>query len=83
MTLRANVYQSLIDTIRDVVNEEIELRNFGRKVILPSSFVGSSCNMFEIFQNSMAITCYFKHLELFGIMIANLEWLEITTTLLP
>lgn len=39
--------------------------------------------MFEIFQNSMAIICYFKHLELFGTMIANHEWLEITTTLLP
>jgi hypothetical protein len=73
VTLKANVYQSLIDTIGDVVNEKIELRNLKHKVILPSSFVGSSCNMFEIFQNSMAITRYFKHLELFGTMIANLE----------
>jgi hypothetical protein len=81
--LKANVYQSLIDTIGDIVNEKIKLRNLRRMVILPSSFVGSFCNMFEIFQNFMAITCYFKHLELFGTMIANLKWLEITTTLLP
>jgi hypothetical protein len=73
VTLKVNVYQSLIDSIGDVVNEKIEFQNLIHKVILPSSFVGSFYNMFEIFQNSMAITCYFKHLELFGTMIANLE----------
>jgi hypothetical protein len=39
-TLKVNVYQSLIYTIGDVINEEIELQNLGCRVILPSSFCG-------------------------------------------
>jgi hypothetical protein len=51
-TSKVNVYQGLTNTTQDVINEEIELQNLDRKVILPSSFVGSYCNMFEIFQDS-------------------------------
>jgi hypothetical protein len=56
----------------DFANEEIEFQNLEHMIILPSSFVGSFHNMFEIFQDSMAITCSFKHLDLFGTMITNL-----------
>jgi len=72
--LRAYVYQGLGDTIGDLDNEEIDLRNLGRCIILPSSFSSSARNMFEIFQDFMAITCYCKYLYIFGTMIANLEW---------
>jgi hypothetical protein len=39
--------------------------------------------MFEIFQDSMAIICYFKQLDLFGTMIASPKWFEIRFALLP
>jgi hypothetical protein len=61
-----------VATIGNDANEEIELCNFEHKVILPSSFVGSPCNIFEIFLDSMAIICYFKQFDLFGIMIVTL-----------
>ncbi len=46
-----------------------------------SSFVGSAHNMFEIFQDSMAITQYFKHSDMFGRMITNPKWHEINVAL--
>ncbi|XP_028081957.1 uncharacterized protein LOC114283346 [Camellia sinensis] len=39
--------------------------------------------MFEIFQDSMAITRYNQHPDIFLTMTANPNWLEITSTLLP
>jgi hypothetical protein len=36
-----------IDIIQDVANGKIKLQNLGCKVILLSSFMGSSCNMFH------------------------------------
>jgi len=47
--LRVDVYQGLVDTIGDDANDEIDLRNLGRHVILPSSFFGST-RMLEIFK---------------------------------
>jgi len=66
-TLKVNVYQGLTNTIRDVINEKIELQNLDCRVILPSSFVGSYCNMFEIFQDSwpsLDISSTLTYLEL-------------------
>ncbi|KAI8559660.1 hypothetical protein RHMOL_Rhmol04G0190600 [Rhododendron molle] len=51
--------------------------------ILPSSFTGSPRHMFEIFQNSMAITRYNHHPDIFLTVIANPKWPEITSALLP
>jgi len=39
--------------------------------------------MFEIFQDSMAITWYFKHLDIFGTITANPKWPKIKNALLP
>jgi len=39
--------------------------------------------MFEFFQDSMAITHYFKCLDIIEAMTATSEWLEIKNTLLP
>jgi hypothetical protein len=80
--LRIDVYQSLAYTIGDVKNEEIKFCNFKCKGILPSSFVDYSCNIFEIFQNSIDIIHYFKCLDLFGKMIKKFKWIEITIALM-
>ena len=39
--------------------------------------------MFEIFQDSMAITRYYQHPDIFLIMTANPNWPEIREALLP
>jgi len=80
-TLRIDVYQGLEDIIGACENQEIEIRILGHGVILLSSFVGNAHNKFEIFQDSMAITHYFKHPDLFGIVNVNHEWLKFKTTL--
>ncbi|CAG8740370.1 20509_t:CDS:2, partial [Gigaspora rosea] len=82
-TLRANVYQGLADTIGSAANEEINLANLGQRIILPSTHLGSSCYMFEIFQDSMAITRFCHHPDIFGTMTANSNWKEIIDELLP
>lgn len=66
-TLKANVYQGLTNTIGYVINEEIDFWNLDHKVILPSPFMGSNCNMFEIFQDSwppLDISSTLTYLEL-------------------
>ncbi|CAK9159050.1 unnamed protein product [Ilex paraguariensis] len=52
-------------------------------MILPSSFTGSVRHMFEIFQDSMAITRYNQHPDIFLTMTANPNWPEISLALLP
>ncbi|CAG8807594.1 20471_t:CDS:2 [Cetraspora pellucida] len=49
-------FMGLADALGTIVNEEINLNNLGRCIILPSTHIGSACHMFEIFQDSMAIT---------------------------
>jgi hypothetical protein len=66
-TLRADIYQGFTNTIKDVVNEKIKLQNLNCRVLLPSSFVGSYCNRFEIFQDSwpsLVISSTLTYLEL-------------------
>jgi hypothetical protein len=79
--LQIDVYQRLVDTIGACEDQEIEFQNFSHRVILLSSFVGSACNKFEIFQDSIAIIRYFKHPDLFGIMNVNPKWPKNKTTL--
>ncbi|CAG8813519.1 24256_t:CDS:1, partial [Cetraspora pellucida] len=38
--LRADVYQGLADALGTIVNEEINLNNLGRRIILPSTHIG-------------------------------------------
>ncbi|CAG8768780.1 10074_t:CDS:1 [Cetraspora pellucida] len=54
--LQADVYQGLADALGTIVNEEINLNNLGRRIILYSTHIGSARHMFEIFQDSIAIT---------------------------
>ncbi|GFZ05262.1 hypothetical protein Acr_17g0008340 [Actinidia rufa] len=78
--LRAEFYKDLTDIGADGLG----LDQVGQRIILPSSFVGSSPrHMFEIFQDSMAITRYNHHLDIFLTMTANPNWPEITSALLP
>lgn len=78
--LKAYIYQGLGDTIfGNAANEEIKLHNLECRVILPSFFMGS-------FHNMSKISRFYGHHSLLqtpnllGLMITNLEWLEIKST---
>ncbi|XP_057465712.1 uncharacterized protein LOC130755327 [Actinidia eriantha] len=77
--LRAELYKGLTDIGADGLGPD----QVGQRIILPSSFVGSPRHMFEIFQDSMAITRYNHHPDIFFTMTANPNWPEITLALLP
>ena len=61
---------------------ELDPEKIGRRMILPSSFTGSARNMFEIFQDSMAITRHNQHPDIFLTMTENPRWPEISSALL-
>ena len=77
--LCAELYQCLTD----VNTNELGCEQISQRMILPSSFTGSARHMFEIFQDSMAITRYNQHPDIFLTMTANPNWPEITSALLP
>ncbi|KAG0586650.1 hypothetical protein KC19_2G106400, partial [Ceratodon purpureus] len=72
--LRADLYQGLAYALQDDGERNMNLENLGRRIILPSSHIGSARNMFELFQDSMAITRFFQHPDIFGTMTANPNW---------
>lgn len=57
--------------------------DIGQRVILPSSFLGSTCNMIQNSQDALAINCHFKGADLFITATANPHWPEIKNELLP
>ncbi|KAG0560756.1 hypothetical protein KC19_9G010700 [Ceratodon purpureus] len=81
--LRADLYQGLADALQYDGERNMNLENLGRRIILPSSHIGSARNMFELFQDSMAITRFFQHPDVFGTLTANPNWREIQEALLP
>lgn len=52
----------------ETTNEDVDLHKIDRLVILPSLRIRSSHNMFELFQDSMAITHFHQHLDIFSTM---------------
>jgi len=78
-TLRAEVYQGTIDAINagDVSN------NIGHRIILPSSFTGGPRQMYQLYQDAMAIVSCFGKPDLFITFTCNPKWSEITEELLP
>jgi len=77
--LRADLYTELVAGEFD----ELASDQIGQVFVLPSSFIGSQRYMSEIFQDSMAITRFNKHPDVFLTMTANPKWLEVTKALKP
>jgi hypothetical protein len=78
-TLRSEMYQGAVDAIDtgDISN------NIGRRIILPSSFTGGPRQMYQLYQDAMAIVSYFGKPDLFITFTCNPKWPEITKELLP
>ena len=55
----------------------------GRRTILPSSFIGCPRDMYQRYQDAMALVQNFGKPDLFITMTCNPNWEEIKTELLP
>ena len=78
-TLRAEMYQGAVDAVNvgDISN------SIGRRIILPSSFAGGPRQMYQLYQDAMAIVSHFGKSDLFITFTCNPKWSEITKELLP
>jgi hypothetical protein len=77
--LRADLYNGLADALN---RNDASATNLGRKLILPSSFLGSDRHIQQLFQDSMAIVRHFGKPTLFITFTANPSWPEITCHLI-
>jgi hypothetical protein len=80
--LRADVYSGLRDAVLGDIDNNINLAEHGRRIILPSSFLGSERYMTQLFQDAMAISRAFGKPDIFYTMTANPKWPEIQDQLL-
>jgi hypothetical protein len=80
-TIWGEVYSGLADAV--AANIDANLESLGQRIILPSSFAGSTRHMQQFRQDALAINHYFKGANLFLTMTANPAWPEIQNKLLP
>jgi hypothetical protein len=80
-TIRGEVYSGLADAV--AANIDASLESLGQRIILPSSFSGSTRQMQQLLQDALAINRFFKGADLFLTMTANPAWPEIQNELLP
>ena len=59
------------------MNNKSDLSNVGKRIILPSTFIGSSRNMHKLYQNTMALIGKFGKPDLFITFTCNSNWPEI------
>ena len=80
-SIHGEVYVGLADAVAANVNADPE--SLGQRIILPSSFSGSTHHMQQLLQDALAINRYFKSGNLFLTMTANPTWPEIHDELEP
>ena len=78
-TLRTELYQGAVDAIHGGDHAA----NIGRRIILPSTFSGGPRQMYQLYQNAMAIVRHFGKPDIFITFTCNPKWPEITRELLP
>ena len=64
-------------------NGDLDVAPLGRRVILPSSYVGGDRFISQCYQDSMAVLRALGNPDLFITVTANPSWPEITRELLP
>ena len=75
--IRAELYQGLDDLLNSNNPNKSKLKFTGKKVILPSSFIGGPRNMHQLFQDSMGLIRKFGKPDLFITFTCNTSWPEI------
>jgi hypothetical protein len=79
--IRAETYQGLTDAV--AADPTTDGQELGQRLILPSSFSGSSRNMIQHCQDALAINRHFHGADFFLTMTADPNWPEIKEALLP
>jgi hypothetical protein len=79
--IRADSYIGAVDAIAS--DGDVSYQDIGRRIILPSSFIGSPRHMHEQYQDAMAIVRHYRKPDLFITITCNPKWDEITQALLP
>ena len=79
-TLRADLYNGVADAL---TRHDLDPESLGRRVVLPSSFLGGDRFIGQCYQDSMAIVRKYGRPSLFITFTANPKWDEITRELLP
>jgi Helitron helicase-like domain at N-terminus len=78
--LHIEVYSELVNTV--ATNTDVNMNDLGKHFILLSSFVGSTHNMQQYYQDALAINHYFGGGDLFITITANPTWPKIQAALL-
>ena len=73
-TIRGEVYAGLADAV--ATNVDANAESLSQRIILPSSFAGSTRHMQQLLQDPLAINCHFKASDLFLTMTSS-AWPEI------
>lgn len=85
-SLRCWLYQGLCDAVSvdDGVdrNNSVDLSRTGKKIILPSSFIGGPRHMAQLYQDALSIVRRFGKPDFFITFTCNPKWPEITRELL-
>jgi hypothetical protein len=77
--LRATLYSGLEDLAN---GDEIgNPQDLGKRMVLPSSYIGGPRHQQQRYQDAMAIARFFKRIDLFITMTANPRWDEIVREL--
>jgi hypothetical protein len=79
--LRTETYQGVVDALASDANATGN--EIGQRTILPSSFIGGTCNMIQNCQDALAINHHFHGADPFITITANPNWPEVTWELLP
>ena len=75
--IRAEMYKNVQDHIHENLNDKNDLSEFGKRIILPSTFVGGPRHMRKLYQNAMAIIRKYGKPDLFITFTCNSNWPEI------
>lgn len=78
-SLRAEVYNGLRDAVR---LDDNDMSSIGKRVVLPSTFVGGPRFMAQLYQDAMSLVRRFGKPDLFITFTCNPMWPEITDALL-
>ena len=79
-SIRSDLYHGLADVME---RGDINLEEVGRRIVLPSSYVGGDRFMQQLYQDSMALVRHFGRPSLFITFTANPKWDEVKQELLP
>jgi hypothetical protein len=78
-SLRADMYKGLADAVR---MDDANMDSIGKKVILPSTFIGSPRFLAQLYQDAMGLVRRFGKPDLFITFTCNPNWPEIKRELL-